>query len=140
MSLTPSMSLFLNYASTAIEITAKAASLLFTVSGNMDHGPRHGFLDRKPMAAVGGWTLSRPSKATQTPEITRASMAAQATHISMAPGSPTAHRHQHGGRLLQKAQEPDTTLDTRHSTRHSASARPLISPWPPRGSAGHSHQ
>lgn len=68
------MSLFVNSTFT-INITANTASLLSTVSGNMEHGLLHGFWQWHrpqlgPPITVGSWAQARPSEAGQTMDIT----------------------------------------------------------------------
>ena len=101
------MSLFLNCASVAIDITAKVASLLFTVQGEHGSWTSTWFLltaqtTNKALVAIGPGTLTRPLEA------------AWITDTNMALGISTACGHQH-------------SLELQH--RLQTSAWPLVVTW-----------
>ena len=94
------MSLFLNYASAIIDITLKV-SLLFTVSGSMNHGLLL-CVQRwhMPHAAVGPLTQTTPLEAAQTINITVAAGFDAGYSHQYIPCSSSGHGPQRGFKLL----------------------------------------
>lgn len=109
------MSLFLNCASAVIGIAAKAAYLLFTICGSMDHGLPHGFWHQyRPRSglpvAVGPRAQTRPSDAAGIMDIT------------MASGRSIDHRHSRG---LRRQHGPQTSTQTQSQYDHGPKHGPL---------------
>lgn len=100
------MSLLLNCASAVIDITAKAASLLFTVSQSTVPRTLLGFgrqcrAGTQLPALVGPLILERPSEAAGPQTSTWPQVAVQATYINMGPSSIMPYHLQCGFRLQQ---------------------------------------